>query len=188
MAALKKKAGAQKAPRPQGGTAKAGGRAAADAAAPRTGPVRVRDLMARPVVACRPGDPLAAAAQIMWERDCGAVPVVDDEARLVGVVTDRDACMAAYTQGRNLHEIPVEAAMARRVVTLQAGDPLRQAHELMRSHRLRRLPVVDEAHRLVGLLSLKDLAHHAEQGPAAARQEVAVTLACIGRPGVEEPM
>lgn len=151
--------------------------------------MQVKDVMATAVAVCRSDDTLAAAAQIMWEQDCGIVPVTDAAGKLCGVVTDRDACMAAYTRGQDLHHIPVEVAMAKRVVTLGANDPLSKAHELMRTHRVRRLPVLDTAHRVVGLLSLKDLALAATEKKATTeRQEVARTLAEISRPGVTVPM
>ena len=63
--------------------------------------MKVRDLMSRPVQTCRSNESLNAAAQKMWDEDIGAVAVVDDKNRVVGVVTDRDLCMAAYTQGRS---------------------------------------------------------------------------------------
>jgi CBS domain-containing protein len=139
---------------------------------------RVKDVMCAAVHTCRPDDSLAAAARIMWERDCGIVPVTDEVGRLEGVVTDRDACMASYTQGKSLLTIPVAAAMAARVVTLHADDDLGRAHELLRTHRIRRLPVVDGDHHVVGLLSLKDLAAHAHaSGDADASRALAETVA-----------
>jgi CBS domain-containing protein len=141
---------------------------------------KVKNLMRTTLHTCAPGDSLAAAARIMWEQDCGIVPVVDGAGRLVGVVTDRDACMAAYTKGLALQQIAVASAMASRVVALREGDPLSRAHEELRTHRLRRLPVIDADHRPVGILSLKDLAVAAARAKApAARQEVARTLAAV---------
>jgi Mg/Co/Ni transporter MgtE len=67
----------------------------------------VRDLMTTAVRSCTTGDNLQRAAQIMWESDCGVVPVVDRDGRLVGMITDRDICMAAYTQGKPLSHIGV---------------------------------------------------------------------------------
>jgi CBS domain-containing protein len=142
--------------------------------------MKVKDLMQTKLHTCHPDDSLAAAARIMWERDCGIVPVVDGAGRLVGVVTDRDACMASYTKGLPLQQIPVASAMASRVVSLHVGDDLTRAHEEMRTHKLRRLPVVAGEHRLVGLISLKDLATAAAKDKAPApRQEVARTLAAV---------
>lgn len=140
----------------------------------------VRELMVRAVHACRPEDTLDVAARIMWEQDCGFVPVTDAVGRLCGVLTDRDACMAAWTQGRSLLAIPVAAAMATKVVVLHPDDPLERAHELLRTHRLRRLPVVDGDQHVVGVLSLKDLAAHARARPAA-QAEVAETLVQVTR-------
>jgi CBS domain-containing protein len=151
------------------------------ASAPRpAGRPRAKDLMCTGVATCHMDDSLAAAARIMWERDCGFVPVIDASGKLCGVVTDRDACMASYTRGRSLLEIPVAVAMAARVVTLHADDTLERAHELMRTHRIRRLPVIDAQHRVLGVVTLKDLTAHAlEQGPKGAAQAVAETLGAV---------
>lgn len=120
--------------------------------------MKVDQIMNRDVKACYPQDPLNKAAQIMWEEPCGAVPVVDELSRPIGFLTDRDICMAAYTQGKPLQELRVETAMAKKVVACRADDDLAAAAELMRQHRTRRLPVIDRDGVLVGLLSLDDLA------------------------------
>ncbi len=157
-------------------------------AAPPAPPSTVRDVMSAAVRTCHADDTLAVAARIMWEQDCGFVPVTDGVGRLVGVVTDRDACMSSYTQGKSLLAIPVSAAMATRVVTLHAADPLERAHELLRTHHLRRLPVVDGDHHVLGVVSLKDLAAQAlaADRPAALR-DVAQTFGQVtkGRVAVE---
>lgn len=118
----------------------------------------VKRLMKREVRTCRPDDMLNTAAQIMWEEACGSVPVLDAESRPIGFLTDRDICMAAYTQGRPLGELGVESAMARSVVCCGSEDDLAHAVQLMRNNSLRRLPVVDASGVLVGLLSLDDIA------------------------------
>jgi CBS domain-containing protein len=120
--------------------------------------MKVEQIMNRNVKVCRPQDSLNKAAQIMWDEPCGAVPVIDDQHKPVGFLTDRDICMAAYTQGKPLHELRVETAMARKVVSCVAEDDLGSAAGLMRQHRTRRLPVIDRNGALVGLLSLDDLA------------------------------
>jgi len=120
--------------------------------------MKIEQIMNRNVRYCRPQDSLNSAAQIMWEAGCGAVPVVDEQSRPIGFLTDRDVCMAAYTQGRLLREIPVETAMARKVVTCGVEDELSTAAVLMQQNRTRRLPVIDQDGTLVGLLSLDDLA------------------------------
>ncbi len=146
---------------------------------------RVDQLMSHPVVTCRVHDHLDAAAAIMWDRDCGVVPVVDDDGRIAGIVTDRDICMAAYTQGRPLHQIPVDTVMTRDVHCCRPDDPVTRAEEAMQHHQVRRIPVVDAEKRPVGLLSLNDLARESTHSSAAQRGLItgtARTLAAIGRP------
>src|SRR5215472_13332338 len=77
----------------------------------------IERVMKHDVMACHPNDSLNRAAQLMWENACGCVPVVDEVGKPVGLITDRDICMAAYTQGRPLDAITVDASMARNVIS-----------------------------------------------------------------------
>jgi len=111
----------------------------------------------------------------MWERDCGCVPVVEAEngtARLVGMITDRDVCMAAYTQGRLLSEIEVRSAMATSVRSCRPTDSLHSALKTMEKNQFHRLPVIDEHGRLVGILSLADAAREAAREHAREAKEM----------------
>jgi CBS-domain-containing membrane protein len=138
--------------------------------------------MTRDARACTTNESLNAAARIMWDHDCGCVPVVDAHGKLAGIVTDRDVAMAAYTQGLPLGAIPVERAMSARVVSCGRGDDLESAHRLMRTHEIHRIPVVDSRGRLIGILSLSDLVSHANNGAAPADAvEVLATLAAVRR-------
>jgi CBS-domain-containing membrane protein len=139
--------------------------------------------MTRTVRACAIHDTLNAAARIMWDHDCGCAPVVDAHGRLAGIVTDRDVCMAAYTQGVPLAAVPVERAMSARVISCARGDDLDTAHRLMRTHLIHRLPVVDTRGHLLGILSLSDLVRHARtnSAPPSEAVEVATTLYAIHR-------
>ena len=83
--------------------------------------MQIKDIMSHPVVSCPADSTLDQAARLMWEFDCGIVPVIGDDGRLVGVVTDRDICMAAYTQGKTLSAIPVGTAVAPQVVAIDPG-------------------------------------------------------------------
>lgn len=123
--------------------------------------MNVSELMTRDVKVCRADDDVQRAAQIMWENDCGVVPVVDAEQRVAGLITDRDICMAAYTQGRPLWEIPVSSAMSRQAHCVRESDALDAVEALMGRVRVRRVPVVDGDGRLTGILSMNDLARHA---------------------------
>lgn len=133
--------------------------------------MQVEQIMTRQPATCRADETLNQAARIMWERDCGFVPVVDDAGHVVGVVTDRDACMGAYTQGRALGEIPVTTAMSKRVHFCHPEEELGRALDVMRHEGVRRLVVIDNRERLVGVLSLGD----AVLG-GAATVEIASTL------------
>jgi CBS domain-containing protein len=145
------------------------------------------DLMTQGVKTCRAGDSLERAAQIMWEHDCGVVPVVDGDERLVGMVTDRDACMAAYTRGHSLPQIPVSDVMARELHSVRDTDSPQSALELMRRARVRRAPVVDGEGRLRGILSMADLARHAygslgQRSDDLGRDGIVRTMAAICEP------
>jgi CBS domain-containing protein len=149
--------------------------------------MKVEQLMTRDVKTCAPQDSLSRAAQLLWENDIGALPVVDGEGRVVGMVTDRDVCMAAYFKGRPLAEIRVDETMARKVYSCLSADPVGDAERMMRGYQIRRLPVMDSGSRLVGMLSLNDLALQCERElgkrePEVAADELARTLAGVCRP------
>jgi CBS domain-containing protein len=149
--------------------------------------MKIEELMIRDVKSCGPGDSLGRAAQIMWEHDCGALPVVEG-GKLVGMLTDRDVCMGARSLGLTLGELSVADSMTRRVWTCWPEDTLDAAVSLMRNHKVRRLPVVDRRGRLVGILSLDDLAREVARerkllrSPQITAHEVAETLAAICEP------
>ena len=123
--------------------------------------MKVSELMTREVATCLATDSLNRAAQIMWERRCGSVPVVDESGRAVGMVTDRDVGMAAYTQGRRLDDIAVSLAMSHPVRTCPAGATAEEAEGLMMAHGVHRLVVVDAEGRLTGVVSLYGIARQA---------------------------
>jgi CBS domain-containing protein len=136
----------------------------------------VGSIMTRNVVSCSGNDTLHRAAQIMWDRDCGAIPVVDAEGRAVGLVTDRDLCMAAYTRGRPLSAISVSSLLSGKLHTCAASTSLDEAVARMRTQRVRRLVVVDpKDQRLVGMLSLADLARHLSR-PGVPRRSASIAL------------
>jgi CBS domain-containing protein len=142
----------------------------------------VSKIMTADVASCGPDDMLSRAAQIMWERDCGFVPVVAS-GMVVGTITDRDACMAAYTRGEPLAAIRVGDVMSRDVETCTADEALKTVEQRMQQRQIRRMPVVDGGKRIIGVVSLNDLALAAarargeESGPSMV--EVGSTLAAI---------
>ncbi len=148
--------------------------------------MKVQDVMSLEVEICRPDEDLNRVAQLMWERDFGVVPVVDPAGLVVGMITDRDLCMAAYTQGRPLASICVGEVMSRTIHSCAPGSSLEAALSVMKEGRVRRLPVIDTGGSLVGLLSMSDLARGAvregRRGERAFSTEVIETLAVICEP------
>jgi len=154
----------------------------------------VADVMTREVVTCSNSDNLNRAAQLMWERRCGCLPIVDDDNRVVGLLTDRDVCMAAYTQGRRLDDIGVATAMSRPAWTCAPSAKIEEAEDLLMAHGIRRLVVVDADGRPSGLVSLDDIALLAAKWDGKGEidlERVALTLGEVARrnlgPGDEEP-
>jgi CBS domain-containing protein len=149
--------------------------------------MKVSEIMTEDVACCTPRESLERAAQIMWEKDCGCVPVVDGFRRPVGMITDRDACMSAYLRGRRLAEVGLDEVMSREVHTCKAEDELTAAHGLMREHRIRRLPVVDEDGLLIGLVSLNDIIRCTAKPTSSAKsrpttKDLVATLSQVSQP------
>jgi CBS domain-containing protein len=146
----------------------------------------ISQIMTTHVHTCGPDDRLNVPAQIMWDHDCGCVPVVDADRRVIGMITDRDICMAAHTQARAPQEIPTSEVMAKRLVVCRLSHRIESVEQLMMQARVHRLPVLDDDDHLVGIVSLNDLAvratierSHGVRGVADLEQ-VALTLAVIG--------
>jgi len=124
--------------------------------------MKVRELMSSAVETCDATTDLAAVAMMMWRRDCGIVPVVDATRRVLGVVTDRDICMAVATRHRRPEELTARDVMTSKLHMVQPDDDARQALDTMRDGRIRRLPVVDAERRLQGIVSINDITLRAQ--------------------------
>lgn len=120
--------------------------------------MKVKDICTRAVRSCTLDTKLAEAGWSMWEGDCGILPVVDDAGKVVGVISDRDICMAVVTRYRPAAEIKVREVGPWAVKTCRLDDDVRRALKTIRQSRVRRLPVVDAKGRLQGILSLNDVA------------------------------
>jgi CBS domain-containing protein len=120
--------------------------------------MKVRDVMTTEVGYCQSDAPLAQAADIMWQRDCGVVPVTDENQRVVGMITDRDICFAVVTKNRLASEIKISEVISQnKVQSCAPGDAVEDALKTMKRHQIRRLPVVNKEGVLVGILALADL-------------------------------
>ena len=147
----------------------------------------ISELMSRHVATCTAEDRLDVPAKLMWDLDIGCVPIVDGRDHVVGILTDRDICMATYTQGKAPQHILVREAMAHEVYACLPDDNIAEVEEIMRRRRVRRLPVVDLDGRLVGLISLNDLARESARQQTRVQKDltpidVSATLAAICQP------
>ena len=149
--------------------------------------MRVDQVMTRDVKTCRSHDTLNVPAQLMWDGDCGCIPVVSDDGskRVVGMITDRDICMAAHFHGCRPREIAVGDVMSKSVRSVGPSEDLADAEATMRDAQVRRLPVVDSNQGILGMVSLADLAREAnrkrksKEAAPITEQEVSETLAAI---------
>jgi len=145
----------------------------------------VREIMVASPRACDPEMNCAEAAEHLWAAGCGALPVIDRDRKVIGIVTDRDICMGAYTRGLPLSQIPVLSGASTALVSVRESDSLEAAEDLMQKHRIRRLPVLDDAGRPVGILSMNDLARRAQNGHRRrelSADAIARTLAAVCAP------
>src|SRR6516164_338288 len=134
----------------------------------------VSAVMTRSVHVCGSFDTLADVARVMWQEDIGAMPVVDENGQTIGMITDRDVAMAAYTQEKPLSEIPVWIAASNKLIAARPEESIELAHERMRTERIRRMPVLDDAGILLGMLSLSDLIYRFVTEPHVKAIEGAV--------------
>jgi len=149
--------------------------------------MHIEEVMTKDVRSCHATATLNEAARVLWDQDCGCVPIVDDNGSVIGMLTDRDICMAAYTRGARLGEIPIADVMSKQVISCGPNDYIDAAEALMKKHQIRRLPVVGFENQLLGILSLNDISRAARKGgdvhdrglTAAAVED---TLATIGEP------
>jgi CBS domain-containing protein len=134
--------------------------------------MKVSEIMTRRPVCCWPSSSTLSAARLMQETDTGVLPVIQDPftPRLVGMVTDRDLCLYVVAGGRDPASSWVDGCMTQDPVCCTEQDDISIPLDLMKRHRIRRLPVINEKHEVVGMLSLGDLVRKAglEAAPIVA--------------------
>ena len=132
--------------------------------------MKVREVMTVPVVTCGSDTELATAAMKMWDHDCGALPVTEPgSSKVVGMITDRDICMAVATRRRSPHEIRVVDVISHSLHSVTPDEDLGTALDRMAEGRVRRLPVVDADGKALGMLSLNDVVLRCESHRGRAR-------------------
>jgi len=149
--------------------------------------MRVQDVMMRTPACCSPETNLGSAVELLWERDCGFLPIVDAKRKLIGVVTDRDLCVALGTRCQVAGRITVGEVATGKVYSCRERDDIHAALQTMAQKRVRRLPVVNDEGVLQGILSMDNVVLHTEssgRGRAAelSDQDVVNTLRQIYGP------
>jgi CBS domain-containing protein len=144
--------------------------------------MKVQDVMTYGVQTCRPESNLAEAAMQMWQGDFGVLPVVTRAGKVIGMITDRDICMAAATKHRDPADIKVRQVVSGRVYGCSPDTDIHEALKIMRQKKVRRLAIVNtDDGKLAGILSLNDLARTAHEHPwlPLSAQDVEETLSAI---------
>ena len=141
--------------------------------------MKIDQIMTPTPATCRPADNLGQVVEHMWDADCGIVPVVDDGGHLLGVITDRDICIAAGTRDLAPAQIRAVDMLRGSVVACRPDDDLQVALALMKQHRLRRLPVTTEEGVLHGIVSLNDIALIAGRKETVSASELLATMKAI---------
>lgn len=138
--------------------------------------MRIEDLMTHTVHTCFPDDTLEQVAHEMWDCDTGCLVVIDNYRRPIGIITDRDVAMAAYTQGAPLRNLRASTAMSRDVISCYPGTTVRELEATMQNAQIRRVPVIDTTGILVGIVTLADLADSARLSSTPMNELPAVAL------------
>lgn len=117
----------------------------------------VKDVMTNEPVSCRPDDSVERVAKLMAQHDCGVIPVCSGR-KLIGLITDRDITCRAVASGKPLNALPVSDVMTKTVHTVREDDDVQVAIDTMEAKQVRRLPVLDNAGNLAGIVAPSDLA------------------------------
>ena len=125
--------------------------------------MKVKEVMSTNPQACTLTDNLSTAAGLMWEHDCGILPVVVEEGKVVGLITDRDICMAANMKARQLADIVVADVISGDIYACKPDEDIRSALKTMQESKVRRLPVIAANGTLQGILSMNDVVLKADE-------------------------
>jgi len=136
--------------------------------------MKVRDLMTTNAITCSPNTNLAMAAGLMWDNNCGALAVTNDDGKVIGLITDRDICIAVATRQRLASEILVSEVITGEVWACAPQDGIQNLLQTMRHARVRRLPVIDDDGMLQGIVSISDVVLRAEEAQGKQKPELSL--------------
>ena len=129
--------------------------------------MKVKEVMTPNAKAIWLTESLMDAAKLMWDNDCGALPIIKDGRKVIGMITDRDICMAVAIRDTNPSGVSVEAVMTGQVYAANLEDDVDQALQTMKDHKVRRLPVLNAEGELEGILSMNDIVLRAKTSKGA---------------------
>jgi CBS domain-containing protein len=134
--------------------------------------MKVKEVMTPHATAIWLTESLVDAAKLMWENDCGVLPIIKDGRKVVGMITDRDICMALAMRDTNPSSVSVEEVMSKQVYAVKPEDDVDQALQKMQDHKIRRVPVVNPEGELEGILSLNDIVLNAKKPNTGAENTI----------------
>lgn len=143
--------------------------------------MKISQLCHHSVVTCSDRDHLDQAASLMWSNNIGFMPVLGDDGRLVGTITDRDIAMAALLQGSPLRAVTVSSVMNKEVLTCRLDDEVEPVLQTLIMRRLRRVPIVNDDRQVIAIVSLNDIGRAATSNELGAAG-VALLLQAISVP------
>jgi CBS domain-containing protein len=146
--------------------------------------MRVVDVMMGTPYYCGPESNLGSATELMWTGNCGFLPVVGKGEKVIGIITDRDICVALGTRGRPSGEVRVHEVMTSNVFSCAPEDNIHVALRAMRQGHVRRLPVITKQGALVGVISMDDVllraqAPNCDKAPELSSDEIVKTFQAI---------
>ena len=138
---------------------------------------KCNEVMTKDPVCCLPNDSVAKAAELMQSENIGSIPVIENRQsqKLVGIVTDRDLALKIVAEGRDPQTTKVETVMTHNVVTCRAEDDLQKALDAMAGHQLRRIPIVDNDNKILGIIAQADVATRANQPEKTAEMVMEIS-------------
>jgi len=143
--------------------------------------MRARDIMTKDPQCLRREDTARRAAEVMRDKDCGVVPVIDDARRVIGIVTDRDLAVRVISYGKT-PDTRLGDVMTPSVRSCAADDDLRDVERKMAELQVRRIPIVDAGGRCLGIISQADIARAAGRDSSVSEEEIALVLEQISEP------
>ena len=144
--------------------------------------MKVKDVMKTDVGFCSTEDNLMKAAEVMRHRDCGVVPIIDADKKVVGMLTDRDLCLAVVARNRKASDVKTEELLRGKPIVCAADDKLEDVLRKMRRYQVKRLAAIGAGGELVGILSVTDVLQHTAGKDKKLKKKVYATLKAIFKP------